>query len=97
MMTVSVNIKNVVIPGVPLPVSGEVCYLPASHHVGSGSTLDPEVIDAQLVQQDGTPVNTLPLPLSYHALLRATQEEYESSVRDQWSSIQNGIDPEIPF
>ncbi len=95
MLTVSVNIKNVVIPGIPLPVSGEVCYLPASHHFGS--VLDPEVIDARLFQQDGTPVNTLPLPLSYHALLRATQEEYESSIRDHRSSARNEIDPEIPF
>lgn len=88
MLTVSVNVKDVLIPGVPLPVSGEVCYLPAS---------DPEVIDSHLAQQDGTPLNMLPFPSSYHALLRATQREYEKSTRDQWSSVQNEIDPEIPF
>jgi hypothetical protein len=97
MLTVNVTIKDVPIPGVPLPVSGEVCYLPPSFHLGSGDSLDPEVIDAHLVQRDGTPVNTLPLPSSYYALLRATQEVYSKILRDQWESVQGEIDPEIPF
>lgn len=75
MQSVILNLVDVTVPGINLPVSGEVDFLPEC-----GVFQGDEILDGRLAQEDGTPVGVLS-PASYQALLAAAVEAYREESR----------------
>lgn len=97
MHTVEVTLKSVVIPGVTLPVSGKVNFLPASWSYQHGPE-DAEIIDSSLQQEDGASLPILTQE-GYFALLGAATAAYESLVAEAYGDQPDSPaqDAELPF
>ncbi len=97
MHTVEVTLKSVVLPGVPLPVSGKVDFLPASWSYQHGPE-DAEIIDSSLQQEDGSCLPMLTQE-GYEALLGASAEAYESLLSEVYGDqpAPSTQDVDLPF
>lgn len=81
MKSIVLNLSNVTVPGIPLPVSGEVDFLPEC-----GVFQEDEILDGRLAQADGSPVGVLS-PASYQALLAAAVEAHREEIRSAYERM----------
>jgi hypothetical protein len=94
MRTVTLSIKNVNIPGIPAPVSGQVEYLPpASWDYAEGG----EIVQAELELSPEDEVAFIRLPEAYGALLMAAEEEYSNLLEEIFRNNLSGDDSDLPF
>jgi hypothetical protein len=86
-MTVKLHIKDVAVPGIATPVSGEVDFLPAQGGTWGSPPEGAEIIDCKLKDAEGIPVTHVPLPASYWALLDAACEAYDYLLAEAYASL----------
>jgi len=94
MRTVTLFVKNVNIPGVGAPVSGQVEYLPpaASWDYAEGG----EIVQASLTTPEAE-VAFIRLPEAYEALLMAAEEEYSNLQEEIFRNNLSESDSDLPF
>lgn len=93
-MTVTVNLKNITLPGLPAhnTVSGKVMLLPERFFLWEDGSEPAEIIQAELIDdQTGTPISGILSQEAYQALLAAAELE----ALDTCSGITP--DTELPF
>ena len=75
-MTVTVNLKNITLPGHPNTVSGEAVLLPERYFLWEDGSEPAEIIQAELTDdQTGTPISGILSQEAYRALLAAAELE----------------------